>query len=89
VYVPTRDPSTDTIPASPPPEVLAQVELAARVCDELADRGLRVRFALAPSSPGLCVTAVGPDGSVRRRLAPSAVLDLADGSLAPDDLIRG
>lgn len=78
---PVRAPSVkvDTVPASPPADVVQEMRDAARAADELARQERELHFERDPSSGKLIVQVRDLDGNVLRTVPPSAVLDLAAG----------
>ena len=77
--------TVDAVPASPPPEVLEQMQEAARVADEL--RAMKRELHFEPQSNGRVVVQVRDlDGHVIRTIPPSQALDIAGG--APVDELR-
>ena len=62
------------IPDSPPPEVLRDLDTAARVLAELDERGLEITLALEPG--GLCVRAHERELDRGRVLPATALLDM-------------
>jgi hypothetical protein len=66
---------TGDVPASPPAEVLAGLDGAARVEQQLRERGLRVAFELQPEGD-VRVSVVDTAGTVVRELPPAHALDL-------------
>ena len=75
-----RDHSND-MPASPPPEVLDAIARAHEAYERLEASGRHVRFDLNEASGRLAVELTDASGTPLRRLSPSAVLDLAAGTV--------
>lgn len=71
--------SVDTVPTSPPPEVLEQVRAAGRAYERLQAQGLQVRYSHDPSSRKTTATLLDRSGAVLRTLSPSEVVKLAEG----------
>lgn len=69
----------DTVPASPPAEVVQEMRAAAHAADELARQERELHFERDPASGKLIVQVRDLDGNVLRTVPPSAVLDLAAG----------
>ncbi len=72
--------SVSTIPATPPPDALEQVQTAARVVEELRAMGRELHFE-PPSTPtGRVVVQVRDlDGNVIRTVPPAEALEIATG----------
>lgn len=68
------EPSHHTIPASPPADVLAELDAAARARAELEARGGRIALSLDDRAAGLRI-ALEERGSVRQ-LTPTQLFDL-------------
>ncbi len=68
------EPSHHTIPASPPADVLAELDAAARALVELEARGGRIALSLDDRAAGLRI-ALEDRGSVRQ-LTPTQLFDL-------------
>ena len=62
------------IPETPPAEVLAELDAAARVIDELATRAAELTLGVDEQTRSLRIELV--DGGVKRRLEPAQLLDL-------------
>jgi hypothetical protein len=69
--------SLETIPSSPPPEVLAQIALAAQTYDGLSARGYDLRFAHDPASGRTNIEVRDDSGALLRTLSPAEAVDLA------------
>jgi hypothetical protein len=67
--------TTGDVPASPPAEVLDGLDGAARVEQQLKERGLRVAFEIQPQGD-VRVSVVDTSGAVVRELPPAHALDL-------------
>lgn len=70
--------SSGAIPASPPPEVLDAIGVAAERHGELLAEGRELRF-VEGGPGGLRVEVLDGDGNVLRSIAPSEALDVATG----------
>lgn len=70
--------SSGDVPASPPPEVLEAMDVAARRYDELQAQGRELRFGL--SGGAVTVEVCDVDGTVLSTLPASRVLDVATGA---------
>jgi hypothetical protein len=71
--------TVDTIPASPPPEVLEQMQSAAVVAEKL--RSMKRELHFEPQPNGRVVVQVRDlDGNVIRTVPPSHALDVAAGA---------
>lgn len=81
---PTRRPAAplraETIPASPPAEVLDALGTAADAYDRLKTAGRRLHFETDPATGRLTIQLLDDDANVLTTLPPSKVLDLADGA---------
>jgi hypothetical protein len=69
--------TVDTMPASPPPEVLDAIGAAARAYDRLTSNGVQLHFHVDDETGKVAVHVYDTQGSVLGSLAPSQVLDLA------------
>jgi hypothetical protein len=69
--------SLETIPSSPPPEVLAQIALAAQTYDGLGARGYDLHFAHDPASGRTNIEVRDASGALLRTLSPTEAIDLA------------
>jgi len=69
----------DTIPASPPPEVLAAIGTASQAYDRLAASGRQLHFGIDQSSGKVVVELQDLSGNVLSTLSPSQALDIAGG----------
>jgi hypothetical protein len=67
------------IPDAPPPEVLDQVRVAARVAQELHDGGRELRFTADAEARRVVVEVRDLDGNVLRTIPPSQALGIASG----------
>jgi hypothetical protein len=67
----------DTAPATPPPDLAAEMEVAARRYDELQEQNRELHFEMHDGR--LVVQVRDTDGNVIREVPPSAVLDVAAG----------
>ncbi len=70
----------DVIPASPPRDVLAEVQRAAARAQELAQANRELHFQKDPSSGRIVVQVKDLDGNVLRTIPPSAALDVMSGA---------
>ncbi len=70
----SHEQTNHTIPASPPPEALAELDRAAAALAALEARGARVTLGLDERSPGVRI-ALEQRGSVRQ-LTPTQLVDL-------------
>jgi uncharacterized protein YlxW (UPF0749 family) len=69
--------TVDTMPSSPPPEVLDAIGAAARAYDRLTANGVQLHFQVDGETGKVAVHVYDTQGSVLGSLAPSQVLDLA------------
>jgi len=67
----------DAIPASPPPELAAEVLAAQRVVADLHDRGRELHFAMVGGRVRIELRDL--DGNVLRRIPPTEALEIAAG----------
>jgi hypothetical protein len=67
----------DTLPSSPPPEVLRAVGHAAAAYDRLVADGLQLRFGIDGQTGRVALHVYDHNGGVLGTLAPSQVLDIA------------
>jgi uncharacterized FlaG/YvyC family protein len=72
--------SIDTIPASPPQEVLDAIQVAAHVAEELHAQGRELRFDVDSNSHRVRVEVRDLDGNVLRRVPASSALEIAGGA---------
>jgi hypothetical protein len=72
--------SVKTIPATPPPDLLDQVTMAASVAEELRSIGRQLHFE-PPTTPGgrVVVQVRDLEGNVIRTVPPAEALDIASG----------
>ena len=68
-----------TIPASPPPELAAEIDRAAQRADELQAEGRQLRFRVDDRSGRVKVEVLDHDGNVVHQLPLTEVLDVAAG----------
>ena len=68
-----------TVPASPPPEVMDAIAVAAEAPDRLAASGRELYFQVDPPTGKVSVELRDLDGTVLSTLPPSTALDIADG----------
>ncbi len=82
--------TSDVVPASPPPEVQAQVSEALQRAHDLFARNCDLHFAKDPERGRMVMQVRDLEGNVLRTLPPLAALDLLTGGRgdlgAPDDL---
>ncbi len=81
-FSPARDAdpdARDTIPSSPPPEVLEAMDAAAQAYDRLAGAGRTLRFSPHRETGRLSVQLADRAGNVLRTVSPTAVLHVAAG----------
>lgn len=76
--------SLDTVPSSPPPEVLEQVRAAGRAYEQLQSQGLEVRYSHDPASRKTTATLHDRSGALLRTLSPSEAVKLAQGGAPPE-----
>jgi hypothetical protein len=67
----------DAIPASPPPEVIAEMLAAQRAIDDMHARGRTLHFAMDGSRVRIEVQDL--DGNVLKQIPPSRALEVATG----------
>jgi hypothetical protein len=67
----------DAIPASPPPEVIAEMLAAQRAVDEMHARGRTLHFAM--DGPRVRIEVQDLDGNVLKEIPPSRALEVATG----------
>ncbi|HWB23155.1 MAG TPA: hypothetical protein VG652_09735 [Gaiellaceae bacterium] len=72
-------------PETPPPDVLSSLDSAARLHDELHQRGLNVSFDVQPDG-GVRVSVLDETGKVVKNFSPAQGLDALSGELPVDDL---
>jgi hypothetical protein len=66
------------IPETPPAEVLAELDAAARALDELSDRAAQLTLGMDEQTRGLRIELT--DGGPPQRLSPTQLFDLLGGS---------
>ena len=76
--------TVDTMPMSPPPEVLDAIGAAAGAYDRLAAAGQHLHFAIDPPTGKVAISVTDPAGNVRHTLSPSAALAVAAGEPLPE-----
>ena len=77
---PVREPDvSDVIPASPPPEVLAEVDAAWERTSRLAAQNRELHFARDEASGRLVIEVRTLDGEVLRTIPPSEALNVMSG----------
>jgi hypothetical protein len=69
--------TVDTMPSTPPPEVLDAIGAAAKAYDRLTANGVQLHFHVDEQTGKVAVHVYDTEGSVLGSLAPSQVLDLA------------
>jgi hypothetical protein len=69
--------TVDTMPSTPPPEVLDAIGAAAKAYDRLTANGVQLHFHVDDETGKVAVHVYDTKGSVLGSLAPSEVLDLA------------
>jgi hypothetical protein len=62
------------IPATPPAELLAELDDAARALDQLSARAAQLTLGVDQQTSGLCIEL--EDSGERRRLSPTQLFDL-------------
>jgi hypothetical protein len=67
----------DAIPASPPPEVLAEMLAAQRAIDDMHARGRTLHFAM--DGPRVRIEVHDLDGNVLKEIPPSRALEVSTG----------
>jgi hypothetical protein len=67
----------DAIPASPPPEVVAEMLAAQRAIDEMHARGRTLHFAM--DGPRVRIEVHDLDGNMLKEIPPSRALEVATG----------
>lgn len=70
------DVSVDTIPASPPQEVLDAMDAASRAYQMLREQGRELRFSQDADTGRLTIEVRDLDGNLLRRIPPSKLLDV-------------
>jgi hypothetical protein len=76
---PGRAVSLDTLPASPPQQVLEEMATAARVHDGLRAMGRELHFAHDENSGRMTIEVRDNGGNVLRTISPAQALDVAAG----------
>jgi hypothetical protein len=71
--------TVDTIPATPPPEVLDAIHTASESYSHLQAAGRQIHFATDPETGRLSIQVLGPSGNSLGTLLPGKVLELAAG----------
>jgi hypothetical protein len=72
--------AVDTIPSSPPPEVLDQMGGAAQAYERLSAQGRELRFAHDESSGRTTIEVRDRRGNILKRLSPAQALEVAAGA---------
>jgi hypothetical protein len=80
VHVPRVDTAELSLPASPPPEVLDEVDAAAARADALAAANRELHFRVDDKSGRVVVEVRDFDGNVIRTIPPSEALDIMAGA---------
>jgi flagellar protein FlaG len=75
-----RDVATVGVPATPPPEVLQQIDAAGRRAAELAAQHRELHFEKDPTSGRVIVQVRDLDGNVLRTIPPSRALEVMSGA---------
>lgn len=75
--------SLDTIPTTPPPAVLEQVDAAGRAYEGLKAQGFEVRYSHDAGSRRTTATLHDRSGAAVRTLSPSEAVELAAGGALP------
>jgi hypothetical protein len=75
--------TVDTMPASPPPEVLDAIDVAARAADRLAQSGRRLQFTVDPPTGKVAVQVTDHSGNVLGALTGAQALAVASGLPLP------
>jgi hypothetical protein len=76
---PSAADSSDVIPASPPPEVLAEVDAAWARAAQLAAENRELHFERDPATGRVVIQVRTLDGEVLRTIPPSGALDIMGG----------
>lgn len=69
----------DIVPASPPPEVLAEVDAAWHRASQLASQGRELHFSTDEATGRVIIEVRTMDGEVLRTIPPSQALDVISG----------
>src|SRR5512144_1826546 len=79
---PDRSPPvrSDVIPATPPPDVLADVQRAATRAEELHKANRELHFEKDPTTNRIVVQVRDLEGNVLRTIPPSSALDVMSGA---------
>src|SRR4051794_13616235 len=72
----------DGFPATPPPEVLASLDKAARVLDELSSRQVNLRFQVDDKTQKVHVEVRNGKGELVRQIPTSKALDVLAGDVS-------
>jgi hypothetical protein len=80
VVMSTEPVIVDTIPATPPPDVLAAVQTASQSYDQLAATGHQVHFASDPQNGRLSIQVLDMAGAHVSTITPTKTLEIASGS---------
>ena len=76
---PSSSVTVDTMPASPPAEVLDAIGVAARAADRLAASGRRLQFSVDPPTGRVAVQVIDHPGTVLGTLTGAQALAVAGG----------
>jgi hypothetical protein len=79
--IPTTPAADEGFPATPPPEVLASLDKAARVIEELASRQVNLHFAVDEKSQRVEVEVRDGSGKLVRKIPQEKALDVLAGDL--------
>jgi hypothetical protein len=71
--------TVDTLPASPPPEVMDAIGVAVHASERLAASGHEMRFQVDPPTGKVTVEVHDLQGNLQSTVPPSKALDVADG----------
>ena len=74
------DVNADIIPASPPPEVLAEVDAAWERAAQLATQGRQLHFSADEDTGRVIIEVRTIDGELLRTIPPSRALDIMSGA---------
>lgn len=73
--------SLDTLPSSPPPEVVAQIQTAGANYESLRAQGYEVHYAYDEHARKTTVQLLDGSGTVLKTLSPAEAVDLAMGGV--------
>lgn len=77
--------SLETMPSTPPAEVLAQMQQASQTWDSLQAEGYEVHYTHDPQTRRSAVELRDAEGVTVRRLTPTEALELAAGEGSPEE----